>query len=159
MELLLWWVYLNSTYTFNRVMINDDGLNDGIVSSSFGEWQKQFIVRNRLGQLSALIIHSILFYFNLNVLFMSGKLSSWLFNNIKVLKNNRVTDLDIKHSLTWLLEIHLGVSKRKYLSKLQNDSVSSFSHWQFINHLFIRMSFVHVDFLVKRESFLVGKNT
>jgi hypothetical protein len=90
-------------------MIDNDTLNDRVVSFSFGENKLQLIASRAESSFDfiPLKVDTILTDIDLDVLLMSSILMSCFFNNVKVLSNNLRPNLDIEHSLSSLSEVHL----------------------------------------------------
>lgn len=98
-------------FTLNWIMINNNCLNNRIISFSFSKGQLKFIVFHALVNSWSLIINSISFNLNFNVFFMSSIFCSWFCNHIKVLQNYFATNFNVKNSLSLLLEVHLNKTK------------------------------------------------
>ena len=101
-------IYLIYFFTLNGIIVDDNALNNGIISFSFRESELNFIVRNSSWYFDSIMINPITLNFNFNILFMSCISLSSLLNHIKIFSNNFTSNLNIEHSLSRLCEIHLN---------------------------------------------------
>lgn len=124
-------------------MVDNDGLNDWVISFSLWKGQLDFIIFQTLSNFRTCKIQSITLHFDFNILFMSSVLSARLFNDIEVLKHNFVANLDVENSLASVLEIHF--------SKFQNNGIDSLPNRQLIRHIAISMSFIHINIFIESE--------
>jgi hypothetical protein len=89
-------------------VVDDDALNDGVVSFSFDEGQLDLVVGESVGNFDSLEVDSISFNFNLNVFFMSCVFLACILYHIEIFPDNFRPDFDIEHSLALLGEVHLN---------------------------------------------------
>ena len=125
-------------------MIYDNSLDNRVIGFSFSKAKSELVIFKTLWNPCSIIVHTVCLYFDLNVLLMSGILTTGFFNNIKIFEDDFTADFDVENSLASVLEIHF--------SEFQYKGVNSSSNRQFVGHLLICVSFVHVYLLVEGES-------
>ena len=121
-------------------MINDNSLDDWVVSTALCETEFQLIVLHALVDSSTFEINTIVSDIDFDELFVSGVFRTCIFNNIKILNHNSLPNFNIENSLPLVFEIHF--------SKLHDNSVLALFDRQFISHLLIGMSLIHIKLFV-----------
>lgn len=94
--------------TFYGFVVDNDALNNGVVSFSSDEGQLDLVVGESVGNFDSLEVDSISFNFNLNVFFMSCVFLACILYHIEIFPDNFRPDFDIEHSLALLGEVHLN---------------------------------------------------